>query len=34
MKRITILLAAAALVLTVWVPQVLASGGSRTRIVL
>jgi predicted PilT family ATPase len=34
MKRITILLAAAALVLTVSVPQVLASGGSGTRIVL
>jgi hypothetical protein len=34
MKRITILLAAAALVLAVLVPTVLASGGSGTRIVL
>jgi hypothetical protein len=34
MKRITILLAAAALVLAVSVPQVLASGGGGTRIVL
>ena len=34
MKRITIFLAAAALVLTVSVPQVLASGGEGTRIVL
>jgi len=34
MKRITILLAAAALVLAVSVPTVLASGGDGTRIVL
>jgi hypothetical protein len=34
MKRITTLLAAAALVLAVSVPQVLASGGPGTRIVL
>ena len=34
MKRITIFLAAAALVLSVSVPQVLASGGEGTRIVL
>jgi hypothetical protein len=34
MKRITILLAAAALVLSVSVPAVLASGGTATRIVL
>lgn len=34
MKRIVIFLAAAALVLAVSVPQVLASGGEGTRIVL
>jgi hypothetical protein len=34
MKRITTLLAAAALLLAVSVPQVLASGGEGTRIVL
>jgi hypothetical protein len=34
MKRITIVLAAAALLLAVSVPTVLASGGSGTRIVL
>jgi len=34
MKRITILLAAAALVLAVSVPAVLAAGGDGTRIVL